>query len=136
MPVAGILITAVLLTGCGGSGTGGRQHRDAVHDSTVAVAGNDRWRANPETFEGIRGMQALADGFPANGLSGPQLRDSLDARMAMIFERCTMDGEAHEALHRYLLPMLGMIKRLPDAPSDAHVDSLRQHLRHFDEVFQ
>jgi hypothetical protein len=99
------------------------------------AADSTRWPANPETTEGIRGMQALVEGYPANGVSSVTLRDSLDARMAMIFERCTMKGEAHEALHHYLVPLQELIHRIPDEASGAQLDSLQQHLRHYDEVF-
>lgn len=130
-----MLIGSVLLLGCGGDTMPGHRHDDPAQGSGTAAVDSARWQANPETTEGVHGMQALVDGYPGNGLNGPLLRDSLNARMAMIFERCTMDGEAHEALHTYLLPLMGMIKRLPDTPNDAHVDSLRTHLHHFGEVF-
>ncbi|MBK6628225.1 MAG: hypothetical protein IPJ87_07320 [Flavobacteriales bacterium] len=129
------LIATVLLFGCGDGKVLEHQHDGTAHDSSTAAVDSLRWQANPETTEGIRSMQALVEGLSRNGLSGIQLRDSLDARLAMIFERCTMDGEAHEALHAYLLPLMGMIKRLPDTPSEAHVDSLRTHLHHYGEVF-
>ena len=103
--------------------------------TSAASADSARWKANPETTEGIRGMSALVEGHPGNGLSASQLRDSLDGRMALIFERCTMTGEAHEALHRFLLPMMGMIKRIPEDGAGAELDSLRDHLRRYDEVF-
>ncbi|MBL8011879.1 MAG: hypothetical protein JNJ64_14840 [Flavobacteriales bacterium] len=130
------MIASALLSSCAGGTVHEHPQKGPAHAGTPAAVDSVRWQANPETTEGIRGMQALVDGLPGNGLGGAQLRDSLNARMAMIFDRCTMDGEAHEALHAYLLPLMGMIKRLPDEPSSAHVDSLRTHLRHYGEVFR
>lgn len=46
-----------------------------------------------------------------------------------------MKGEAHEALHHYLLPLQELIKRIPDRASGTQLDSLDQHLRQYDEVF-
>lgn len=129
------LVSLALLFGCGG-GTSVEHHvPDHAHGTVEMASDSARWSANPETTEGIRGMQALVGGYPANGLTEHLLRDSLDARMALIFERCTMKGEAHEALHHYLLPLQGLIHRLPEGSSSPQVDSLRRHLRHYDEVF-
>lgn len=129
------LIPLVLLFGCGGGTSVEHHDPDHAHGTVEMAADSTRWPANPETTEGIRGMQALVEGYPANGVSSVTLRDSLDARMAMIFERCTMKGEAHEALHHYLVPLQELIHRIPDEASGAQLDSLQQHLRHYDEVF-
>ena len=129
------LVFLVLLFGCGG-GTSEEHHApDHAHGAVEMAVDSTRWQANLETTEGIRGMRALVEGYPANGMSSGPLRDSLDARMALIFERCTMKGEAHEALHHYLLPLQGLIHRIPEGASSAQLDSLRHHLAHFDEVF-
>jgi hypothetical protein len=80
-------------------------------------------------------MRELLEGYPGNALNGTQLRDSLGAQMEMIFERCTMKGEAHEALHQYLQPLQGMIGRIPDAPGAVQLDSLERHFGLYDEVF-
>ncbi len=129
-------VSTVLVLGCG-PGTS-EEHRADHHAhgvGTTAHPDSARWQANGETTDGIHGMQVLADGYPANGLTSGLLRDSLDARMSMIFERCTMKGEAHDALHHYLLPLQDLIDHIPEEKSAAQLDSLRQHLHHYDEVF-
>ena len=132
----GALSSLALLFGCGGTAPdehGAADHEH--HDKAVEHMNSERWQANPETTDGIQGMQALADGYPANGLTSGQLRDSLSTRMALIFDRCTMKGDAHDALHRYLSPLQGSIARIHEGSSKASLDSLRQHLRHYDKVF-
>ena len=130
----GFLASVAMLFGCG---TSEEQHAAGhAHDgASAAVADSGRWQANAETLDGIHGMQALVAGYPANGLTATLLRDSLDARISVIFQRCTMKGEAHEALHRYLIPLQGLIRRIPEGSSGSQLDSLQQHLRHYDEVF-
>jgi hypothetical protein len=95
-----------------------------------------RWQANEATIQGVRGMQGLTAGYPGNGLAGGLLRDSLQERMALIFEQCTMEGEAHEALHEYLLPLIGIFRELPDDPKRSQLDSITAHLSRFDEQFR
>lgn len=95
-----------------------------------------RWKANPETMVGIRGMRALISAYPGSGLDGSLLRDSLDARMGAILERCTMEGEAHHALHDYLVPLMKLLHQLPDSPEPSQLDSISVHLALFDERFR
>lgn len=40
------------------------------------------------------------------------LADSLTAEFQMIFQNCSMEGEAHDQLHNYLLPILGKFNKL------------------------
>ena len=94
-----------------------------------------RWPANAATTEGVRGMQALVEGYPDNGLTGGLLKDSLEERMGTIFVRCTMEGEAHEDLHDYLLPLMGMYRDLPEEPDSAQLAAIREHLAAFGDRF-
>ena len=71
----------------------------------VVLNNGQRWVANPETTEGVMKMSALlAKHDPSTG--DPEiLKAGLEEEFALIFERCTMTGEAHEQLHNYLLPL-------------------------------
>ena len=40
------------------------------------------------------------------------LKDSLKSDFSMIFQKCTMKGEAHNQLHNYLKPMIGFFEGL------------------------
>jgi len=104
--------------------------------SSISRDGPGRWKANPETIEGIRGMRALVAARPGSGLEGGLLRDSLEARMGAIFEGCTMEGEAHLALHDYLVPLMKLLRDLPDSPEPSQLDSISAHLSLFDERFR
>lgn len=131
----GIKSLLLLLVACGAPSP--RPHDEAghTHDSTAAAV-HESWQANPETNESIHAMEVLVDGYPANELSGVQLRDSLKERYAMIFERCTMTGPAHEALHDYLLPLNRMLRDLSDTPTPVELDSLKAHLHRYHLSFR
>jgi hypothetical protein len=73
-----------------------------------------KWPANPETAEGIAAMIELM-----NGLSEQEnieqyhlLGEELSKAFALIFEQCTMTGEAHNQLHLLLSPMQKMIIKI------------------------
>lgn len=109
--------------------------RTARPTTVLARDAQGRWPANTATTEGVRGMQALVEGYPDNGLTGGLLKDSLEERMGTIFVRCTMEGEAHEDLHDYLLPLMGMYRDLPEEPDSAQLAAIRAHLAAYDERF-
>mgnify|MGYP001222876282 CR=1 FL=1 len=101
----------------------------AEHPSTTIDPA--RWKAHVETTAGVLGMIAQA-----NGLSGVDVRDPLDAHMALILERCTMDGKVHETRHDHQFPPMEMIKRIPGQAATEQLDSLRIHLDQCDHKFR
>lgn len=144
-------IAVLLLMGCGPSavesgpsdaehGTHGKV-QDPTPISVQGVAGvtlynGHRWKANAETTSGIATMTDLLEGYPDNGIAAVDLKDTLEAEFALIFERCTMTGEAHEQLHNYLKPLHGMLRDLPtDAPQDGH-EAILGHLRNYGTYFE
>lgn len=141
----------ILLIGCGPSPeeTGTSTEEQDTHGATAApvitadrgVKGVEldqgrRWLANAETTAGIAVMRGLLEGHPGNGIAGMDLKDTLEAEFALIFERCTMTGEAHEQLHNYLLPLNRLLRDLPqDAPPAAR-EAILAYLKEYDTFFE
>jgi len=58
-----------------------------------------------ETTSGIANMVGILNAYePASG-DPKALKVALEEEFGLIFERCTMEGEAHNQLHNYLLPI-------------------------------
>ena len=95
-----------------------------------------RWEVNDATREGVQAMRHLVEGYPANGLRQGALKDTLEAHLTLIFERCTMDGEGHERLHEFLLPLYHQFQELPPEPAAGQVAAIREHLEGFGQVFR
>jgi hypothetical protein len=76
------------------------------NDDELRLNNGMKWQANTETTEGILAMKELLEAFRNLGLGDyEQLRIHLETEFQMIFEKCTMKGEAHNQLHNYLYPM-------------------------------
>lgn len=139
-----LLVTAALLMGCGGQG---HDHADpaatppdsaatAAHEEPPAVTlhNGQRWKANPETTSGIANMAGiLGDYDPATG-DPKALKAALEEEFGLIFERCTMTGEAHEQLHRYLLPIHHQLRDF--AGTEAQRAALAGHLDAYGTYFE
>ena len=72
------------------------------------------WTANVETTVGVQNMIDLMKNFKEidNVASYGKLTESLKQEFAMIFEKCTMKGEAHNQLHNFLIPIKDLFKGL------------------------
>lgn len=79
-------------------------------------------------------MQADVATFPTNGLNGMQLKDTPGVHLERIFTSCTMEGEAHMALHDHLVPLMNLMGHVPDDPSPEQVEATGAHLLTSDEV--
>jgi len=76
------------------------------NDDELRLNNGKKWQANQETTEGILAMKEHLEAFRNLGLDDyNQLRVNLELEFQMIFEKCTMKGEAHNQLHNYLYPM-------------------------------
>ena len=113
-----LVAIASLQSSCGEHGHDAAAHGDhasAATDSTVTT-GHDtlpavtldngqRWKANPETTTGIANMVGILGAYDAANGDPKALKAALEEEFGLIFERCTMEGEAHNQLHNYLLPI-------------------------------
>lgn len=98
-----------------------------------------RWKANAETTAGVRELQALVVQARAHELTPGEAATRLRSAWVGIFERCTMTGAAHEALHAFLLPIDGLLTRLSTAEgaaADAVLEELAAHLATYDAKFE
>lgn len=72
------------------------------------------WKANQETTIGVQNMIDLMKNFneKENKDSYGKLTERLKQEFAMIFEKCTMKGEAHNQLHNFLIPIKDLFGEL------------------------
>ncbi|MDP1919052.1 MAG: DUF4149 domain-containing protein [Myxococcales bacterium] len=114
------------------------EHAKASEPPPVA-----KWKANAETTEGITTMLTLVrqaaqrpDATPADVKATAA---QLDEAFQNVFRRCTMTGEAHEALHAFLLPLAPLLKELEGREGPAAVRTLHQleeHLERYATSFE
>ncbi len=101
-----------------------------------------KWKANPETTQGIESMMEMVGGFTAedaNSRHCSKLKRVLFATFDRILQQCTMQGPAHDALHEYLLPLKDKIGLI--AADDAEqclqtVRELSEYLATYYEKFE
>ncbi|MDC1265540.1 hypothetical protein N8009_01965 [Flavobacteriaceae bacterium] len=107
----------------------------------IALNDGNRWIANPETTEGIKNIMKIMNTFNEKEdiNSYATLTESLKSEFSMVFEKCTMKGEAHNQLHNFLIPINDLFE--PLASSDLKkcqesYDKLNSHLKVYQTYFK
>ncbi|MCC6401741.1 MAG: hypothetical protein IT227_13335 [Flavobacteriales bacterium] len=145
--ISPVLLLATLLGSCSeprpdGGGQEAPTHttQDSAHTKAtdalplVSLNNGQRWKANPETTSGIANMVGILGAYePASG-DPAALKAALEEEFGLIFERCTMEGEAHEQLHNYLLPIHHQLRDFT-ATEEQHA-ALSAHLAAYGDHFE
>lgn len=106
-----IAVSFVILGSC--------KHKHSEEESShkiepVQLDNGKKWKADPQTNEGVTKMQNLVTAFkkdiPNPGIEDfKRLNSELQVELDGIFKKCAMTGDAHQQLHNFLV---GVIKEL------------------------
>ena len=137
------LILVLIFSGCDNQqknkhgAIGRHEHAGDKADSLsyMQLNSGERWLANKETTEGIKMMIEIVQNQAVH-ISTDSLKNSLETKMNMIFQKCTMKGEAHEQLHSYLFPLKEKIASLEDENREKVVVDVNSYLSKYWLYFQ
>lgn len=99
------------------------------------------WKANLETTVGVQNMIKLMKNFSEKQQVAAyvKLTENLKQEFTMIFEKCTMKGEAHNQLHNFLIPIKELFGALSSKDLDICKESfnkLNMHLVVYKSYFE
>lgn len=110
-------------------------------DEVLQLNNGNLWEANLETTHRIDNMKILIKSFSEgdNMEAYPSVKQNLEKEFGTIIAKCTMTGEAHNQLHKYLVPMKGLFDGL--AASDletrkASLNRINTHLEAYTKYFK
>lgn len=107
----------------------------------VSLDNTKLWKANIETTEGIKVMQNIMRSFSEEETvtAYTLLKGELETEFTNIFQKCTMKGEAHEQLHNYLKPMIGIFEGLESSDlktCKTNFKTMENHLAGYANYFE
>lgn len=134
--VALFLVVAGLAS-CGGNAG----HADAEKGQALYLNNGQKWPVNAEMMPFITRSGEQIDTFLATpGGDFAQLARDLKTNNEKLIASCTMQGEAHEVLHVWLLPHIALVKELENAPdadaANAVITKLKASMTTFGQYFQ
>ena len=142
-----ILLSLGVLTGCS------RQQGDTAHDDihaeevhqaegpggALVLNNGDKWDADAHTLLVVREMKSEVSDFEgANRKDYAVLADSLTSQLNRLVAGCTMEGPAHDELHKWLIPLSDDVKDLKSSAnvSGTHkVIEIKESLGLFNDFF-
>jgi hypothetical protein len=126
-----LLFIPMLLASCSHSQQGSEQGGEQI----VLVNGQ-RWKVNEEMKPHVeQGMAILNDFLSKEGGSHKQLADDLKEQNNNLIRSCTMDGQSHDELHKWLLPHIELVKELSETESEQEVTDVLNRLKASYEIY-
>lgn len=86
-------------------GTTEEEHHHNEHEAIVLDNGN-KWKVVEGMLTYIRNMEEAVNNFEGNDY--PTLAETIDKNIRELTSNCTMEGQAHDELHKWLVPFIGL----------------------------
>ncbi len=125
--IATLLIFTSLIWACNNSKHNGKHevfdsadHHETAED--LVLNDGDKWKADSSTAKNVENLFAVIDAFNSQTdkslLAYKKTADDLQGALDKMIRECKMEGPNHEALHKWLMPLIGMVKSLKQASDD------------------
>ena len=151
-----IVFTALILAGTGcseeghhsegrgdhhpGSEAHSHSHEHAESKFVDGKTDAGLWRTDSHTRASVQNLKSIAGYKPKDEEGYAALGKGLENSLNGLIQGCTMDGDAHEALHHWLMPLgknIGDIaKAVPLDQKEKTRLALLQHLENFSSEFE
>jgi hypothetical protein len=147
VPIISSLALFSLLFSCSGKPTNKSvntvtiQEQQATEADLPSLNQGERWMVNAEMKPFIQTGRELVETYIKSSDTGfLQLAAQLKTQDDQLIASCTMSGQSHDELHKWLHPHLNLVKQLSDATSSPVAQpiilALQQSYRDFDVYFQ
>lgn len=110
-------------------------HHEADTDSIILNKG-EKWKVDEKMMTYIRSMESDVAGFSkAKPEDYKALAEKLKKNIDLLTSNCTMEGEAHDELHKWLLPFIELVDEFSKAANGNEAEEKFRHIKHSFETF-
>ncbi|MGM1056483.1 MAG: hypothetical protein ACQEWG_11410 [Bacteroidota bacterium] len=100
--------------------------------SQIQLNNGSTWKANTETTEGIQAMESRIAEDESNSIKHyKKLALDLNDLKNTIIKECTMEGESHDNLHVFLVPLVDKIAALGEVNSVQEGEKITIEIREY-----
>lgn len=133
-------VGSLLLYSCGNSSneklnnqTEVAQHNDHHHDDeseAIELNNGEKWQVNANMITHIRNMENDVISFAkVEQKDYKVLSEKLQASIDLLTSNCTMTGQAHDELHKWLLPYMDLVEELSEAEDKIEAEKQFQEIQ-------
>ena len=110
-------------------------------DEEIQLNQGQKWKVDAEMLSIIRTMENDVASFKGSELAEYiSLSEKLKNNIDLLTSNCTMKGQAHDELHKWLLPYIDSVKELSEAKDEttasAQLLKVKNSFAQFNEYFQ
>lgn len=119
----------------------GTHSLDNVWVNKIKLDNGEKWRANPETTDGVEKMQSLIKYTDQKTVKDyHNLALELNEAKNFVVKKCTMKGASHDNLHIFLHPLIDKIEALGKVSTidegSKITKSISKNVSEYDNYFQ
>ncbi|MBL7922637.1 MAG: hypothetical protein JNL88_00415 [Bacteroidia bacterium] len=146
-----LLLSAALLFSCGNPasdktstpGIPSAEEKHTHHDEETDIRLNkgEKWKVDEPMMVHIRNMENSANTFRGSSLSEYRtLGESLQGGIDQLTSNCTMEGQAHDELHKWLLPFIDLVDVFINSKTEqeagAGLEEIKKSFAEFNQYFR
>ncbi|MDB2656538.1 hypothetical protein N9Y60_00635 [Crocinitomicaceae bacterium] len=106
----------------------------------IELVDGKKWTVKPEMMQHIRNMESdINKESKTNNPDYKRLGELLDENIQLLTSNCTMTGKAHDELHKWLVPFIGLVEKLNEADSSQKASAfktLQVSIKEFNYYFE
>lgn len=115
------------------------QHSDDVQ--IIELNNGEKWKIEGNMITHIRNMEIDINSFAnVEQKDFKSLAEKLQSNIDLLTSNCTMEGKAHDELHKWLLPYIDIVKELSEAKDETEASkqfkNIQTSFTTFNQYFQ
>lgn len=105
-------------------------------EEPIVLNDGKKWKVDENMLVFIRNMEAGINDFEDNSERDyPRLAKSIDENIVELTSNCTMKGQAHDELHKWLLPFIELSEKFDVATEIEEQEKIYEEFKSSFEVF-
>lgn len=106
-------------------------------DEAIQLDGDKKWKVDDNMMAHIRNMEKDIASFDNSKPENYQvLADNLKENLDLLTSNCTMKGQAHDELHKWLLPYLDLVDNFSKDKSAEQFTEIQNSFTTFNQYFE
>lgn len=133
-----ILLPAIFFAGCAQNPEEGtasttvvkEQHHHGHEREVIELNNGQKWKVDENMMVYIAQMDEDVSGFSGSAIDEyKQLASALDKNIEQLTSNCTMEGKAHDELHKWLLPFIELTEQFSASDTEEEADKYYRHIK-------
>ena len=110
------------------------QHSES---ETIQLNNGEKWKVDDNMMLHIRNMEKDVDHFDQEkDTNYSLLADKLKTNIDILTSNCTMKGQAHDELHKWLVPYIELVDSFSEEKSANQFTEIQNSFKTFNQYFQ